>query len=78
MEQVVVGLGYAERGCYFGGCMREEFEKRWEVRGRYSIAGVAFSCGFDGGVVGGSSGGGVSIEVWAVHQSDEFVGRVFN
>ena len=30
---------------------------------RYSIGGEALSCGFDGGIVGGSSGGGVSIEV---------------
>lgn len=28
-----------------------------------SIGREAFSCGFDGGVVGGSSGGGVSVEV---------------
>ena len=34
-----------------------------EVGGGYSIAGEAFSCGFEGGVVGGSSGGGVSVEV---------------
>ena len=34
-----------------------------EVGERYSNGGEAFSCGFDGGVVGGSSGGGVSIEV---------------
>lgn len=31
--------------------------------GRYSMGGMAFSCGFEGGVVGGSSGGGVSIGV---------------
>ena len=35
----------------------------WEMRGTYSIGGEAFSCGFDGGVVGDSSGGGVSIGV---------------
>ena len=30
---------------------------------RYSIGREAFSCRFDSGVVGGSSGGGVSVEV---------------
>ena len=38
-------------------------ESAGEVGGRYSIGGEAFSCGFDGGVSGGSSGGGVSFEV---------------
>ncbi len=38
-------------------------ESAGEVGGRYSIGGEAFSRGFDGGVVWGSSGGGVSIEV---------------
>lgn len=65
---MVVGLGYAGGGRLVGWLMgRGGWEVGgWEGRGgggRYSIGGEACSCRFEGGVVGGSSGGGVSIGV---------------